>query len=71
MKLAQVVLTIILSIAAAFITTQYVGNMPTNQPAHETAYDRVMRTKTLRCGYIPYSYVFKIDPRVQTQLSHQ
>jgi ABC-type amino acid transport substrate-binding protein len=27
-----------------------------------STYDRVLKTKTLRCGYIPYSYFFKVDP---------
>ncbi len=30
-------------------------------PARESAYDRVMRTGTLRCGYIPYDPVIKVD----------
>ena len=31
----------------------------------ETANERVIRTKTLRCGYIPYSYFFKLDPNTR------
>ena len=31
----------------------------------ETSYERVMRTRTIRCGYIPYSPAVMIDPNTK------
>lgn len=55
-------------IAIAAVTSFVVGTqvVPSKNDVHkETAYERVMRTNTLRCGYIPYSYAFKIDPNTK------
>jgi ABC-type amino acid transport substrate-binding protein len=43
---------------AHFSTPQTVG---TNAAAKETAYQRVLRTKTLRCGYVVYPPLLKKD----------
>ena len=32
------------------------------QSKHESAYDRVMRTGTLKCGYMPWPPFFSLDP---------
>jgi ABC-type amino acid transport substrate-binding protein len=31
----------------------------------ESVYERVIRMQTLRCGYIPYSYFFRVDPNTK------
>lgn len=54
MKYSQLVLTIILSAAVSFAVGMYAaprGGAPA-QPVKETAYERVIRTNTLRCGYV-------------------
>ncbi len=57
MKFAQIFLVILISIAAAAITTKFVGSGQ-QIVTHETAYDRVMRTGTLRCAYIQWPVLF-------------
>ncbi len=37
----------------------------THSARAETAYDRVMRTGTLRCGFVPWPPGFEIDPNTQ------
>jgi ABC-type amino acid transport substrate-binding protein len=62
-KYFQLVLTILLSAAVAFATVKYVGADKALAPAvQESAFDRVMRTKTLRCSYVIYEPYFMIDP---------
>ncbi len=34
----------------------------THAAEKETAYNRIIRTQTIRCGYVPYSVYFQIDP---------
>jgi ABC-type amino acid transport substrate-binding protein len=63
MKLSQITLIIILSFAVAFATVKYVA--PYNSATaieKESVYDRVMRTKTLRCSYVIDEPYFMIDP---------
>jgi hypothetical protein len=50
MKLGQLVLVIILSVAAAIVTVHYADGTHGAMPARETAYERVMRTRTLGLG---------------------
>ena len=65
MKFSQLLLVILISIAAAIGTTLLVT--PHHQesmsiPVQETAYDRVLRTGILRCGYADWPpYVFTKD----------
>ena len=66
MKLPHIILIVALSFVTAFGTVFYFGaglrnlNAPT---AHESAYDRVLRTGVLRCGYTDWPPdVFVKDP---------
>jgi ABC-type amino acid transport substrate-binding protein len=67
MKFVQFLLVIALSVAAAFITAFYIvpkyqGNAAP-AAANESAYDRVLRTGILRCGYADWPpYGFTKDP---------
>ena len=56
MKFPQLTLVIFLSIATTFVTTRIVAEKHASAPtiAQETAYARVMRTGTLRCGWLSY-----------------
>ena len=64
------ILTLILAGVVSYVTAKAVqprASTPTTTEAkvkksYESVYDRVMRTGKIRCGYIPYSYAFKIDP---------
>lgn len=56
MKPSHLFLVIILSCATAFATTYYIGSRSNNASspqieAKETAFDRIIKTNTLRCGY--------------------
>jgi ABC-type amino acid transport substrate-binding protein len=65
MKLPQLVLTILLSAAVAFVTGKYVVPQGAGEKAivQESAYDRVLRTGILRCGYADWPpAVFAKDP---------
>jgi polar amino acid transport system substrate-binding protein len=65
MKPANTIITaVILSVIAAFITVKVVvpknPALSENSAKKESAYDRVMRTGVIRCGYIPYApYLIK------------
>lgn len=66
MKLTQIVLTFILSFIVAFATVKYiVPNKTASVATKETAYERVLRTGTIRCGYLPYSPEIIIDPNTK------
>ena len=59
MKLYHVILVILLSAVTAFGTASFMGSPggksgASPSAARESAYDRVMRTGTLRCGYAQY-----------------
>ncbi|MDR3424265.1 MAG: transporter substrate-binding domain-containing protein [Alphaproteobacteria bacterium] len=63
MKFPHVILALILSVAAAYATTSYViSKNSTNTPRRETAYERVMQTGTIRCGYLLYPKFVERDP---------
>ncbi len=61
MKFLHILLVIILSLATAYLTARYVApHGGTAVAAKETAYDRVLRTGVLRCGYgdwPPYAFM--------------
>ena len=65
MKFSQIILIIILSSLIAFLGAYFVvvkgtGDKPTVQ---ESAYDRVLRTGVIRCGYADWPpYVLRKDP---------
>lgn len=67
MKLSQaltlVLTSVIITIAVAFFLFAPKGATFTSAPAHkETAYERVMRTRTIRCGYATSPPVLVRDP---------
>jgi len=51
-KFFHLIRVIVLSAASAFAVTHYAGPVSQTAQVKETAYQRVMRTGTLRCGYI-------------------
>ena len=55
-----VVLSVILSVVVMSFVGHGMGDKKSS--AVESTYDRVMRTGTLRCGYINYPPHFQIDP---------
>lgn len=62
MKLLHVFLVALLSAAIAFGTATWVSrNASTVNGTHESTYDRVMRTGTLRCGYLQYPLFVERD----------
>ena len=64
MKLSQLALVLVLAAAVAFGVVKVTvpnGAAPAAQ-AKETAFERVMRTNTLRCAYYPYAPVTIKDP---------
>ena len=64
MKLPQLLLVLLLSIAAGAASALYVSrHQGTAVATTESSYDRVLRTGTLRCGYADWPpYVFMKDP---------
>ncbi len=66
MKIAELIIVAILSIVMAFGTTTFVNWHQQNVPAaHETAFERIMRTNTLRCGYAVATPWFVVDPNTK------
>ncbi|MDR3425226.1 MAG: transporter substrate-binding domain-containing protein [Alphaproteobacteria bacterium] len=56
-------LLVIVAAALALVVQNFVLHKEAHDTAKtETAYERVMRTGTLRCGYTPYSIGFMKDP---------
>ncbi|MGE4352429.1 MAG: substrate-binding periplasmic protein, partial [Bdellovibrionales bacterium] len=56
MKLLHLLIVMILAAATAFAVGKYMGPKSEQTAAHkETAFERVIRTNTLRCGYIQYA----------------
>ncbi|MFA6279732.1 MAG: transporter substrate-binding domain-containing protein [Bdellovibrionales bacterium] len=56
-KLSSLLLMVVIAVVASYGTMRFVdrGILPTAQTAaKESAYDRVMRTQAIRCGYIVY-----------------
>jgi ABC-type amino acid transport substrate-binding protein len=63
-KSSSLLLTVIIAAVTALAVTWIAGprtNVAT-PPVKESAYDRVMRTKTLRCGYVVYPQSLMKDP---------
>jgi len=62
-KFSQIALPVVLSFAVAFVTGRYVvpDRMSSVQTVKESAYDRVMRTGVIRCGYINWMPVVAKD----------
>ncbi len=51
MKFSQILLVIVLACVSSFIAARYTAPNGATPQARETAYERVIRTQTLRCGY--------------------
>ena len=66
MKLSHFILVIILSIVTTIATAYVIGARwhggNSQSILRETAYERVMRTGTLRCAYVVYPSLFERDP---------
>ncbi len=62
MKLSHIALTVLLSAATAFGVVHYAGPNSEQETKKETAFERVMRTNTLRCGYYVFPPVVMRDP---------
>ncbi len=63
MKISQIALVVLLSAATAFAVGHYNAPQDTQGTAtKETAFQRVMRTNKLRCGYVLYDFVVNKDP---------
>ncbi|MFA6279181.1 MAG: transporter substrate-binding domain-containing protein [Bdellovibrionales bacterium] len=62
MKLSQIVLIVALSAVTAFAVGKYTTHAERTATAGETAFDRVTRTNTLRCGYATATPWFMTDP---------
>jgi ABC-type amino acid transport substrate-binding protein len=62
MKSAQILLVVLLSAAVAFGTATYTKNETSLPTQKETAFQRVTRTNTLRCGYYIYPQFMERDP---------
>ena len=67
MKLTHLALVILLSAGTAFAVGKYAAPQSATQPsaAKETAYQRVMRTGTIRCQYLLYPKFIERDPNTQ------
>ncbi|NTU76596.1 MAG: amino acid ABC transporter substrate-binding protein [Alphaproteobacteria bacterium] len=63
MKIAQVVLIAVIAVGATLATQQVVGLRGAQAPQKETAFERVTRTNTLRCGYAIATPWFTLDPK--------
>ncbi|MDD3182550.1 MAG: transporter substrate-binding domain-containing protein [Alphaproteobacteria bacterium] len=62
MKLAQLLLIIVLSAGTAFAVGHYAVPSSEQTQTKETAYQRVMRTGTIRCQYLLYPQFIDRDP---------
>jgi len=62
MKLSQIALVIALSAVTAFAVGKYTATPPSTTAKQETAFERVMRTGTLRCGYYVFAPATIRDP---------
>ncbi|MDX1921915.1 MAG: transporter substrate-binding domain-containing protein [Alphaproteobacteria bacterium] len=63
MKFGQVLFAVVLSVIASVGVVSWYHRQEIGQSKQESAYERVLRTKTLRCGYADWPpYVFKKDP---------
>jgi len=61
-NLLVIVLAVVLSIATSLYIVRQVHPATEASAPSESAYDRVMRTGTIRCGYTPYSVGLMKDP---------
>ena len=62
MKISEIALVVALSAVTAFAVGKYNSASTTVAAKQETAFERVMRTGTLRCGYIISPPFLAVDP---------
>jgi len=62
MKTQQLIILVILAVGAGYFGAQYAPHGNTTEAKKESAYERVLRTKTLRCGYAQYDPMVRKDP---------
>ena len=65
MKFSQIVLIAVISAIAAFATVASTGKSGSAPTTKESAYERVMKTGTLRCGYVLYPQFMERDPNTK------
>ena len=66
MKPAQILLTVLLSATVAFAVGRYApAPSMQNETKKETAFERVMRTRTLRCAYVVRPPHILVDPNTK------
>lgn len=69
MKIAHVLLTIIIAVAASLGTAHFVSSQPSAAVATKpSAYDRIKSSNTIKCGYAPHTGFLEKDPNTN-QLS--
>lgn len=63
MKSLNLIVILIVGLLAGWVGGTVVRTQPNaSAPSHETAYDRVMKTRVLRCGYVLYAPAVMKDP---------
>jgi ABC-type amino acid transport substrate-binding protein len=62
MKLHHILMLIIIALGAGYGGARLATTPSTTEAKKETAYERVMRTQTIRCGYFPYAPMLTRDP---------
>jgi ABC-type amino acid transport substrate-binding protein len=63
----NIIVTILFAIIAAYLTVQSASNPhELKTAAKESAYERVLRTNTLRCGYVNWQPYYVKDPNTGT-----
>ncbi|MDX2027482.1 MAG: transporter substrate-binding domain-containing protein [Alphaproteobacteria bacterium] len=65
MKLFHILLIIVLSFATAFGTAHYLISPPKTDMVEGSAFDRVMKSSTLRCGYAVATPWFTVEPNTK------
>lgn len=68
MKAGSVIAVVLLSALTALAVVK--ATVPDAQGAQETAFHHVMRTQTIRCGYIISPPFFALDPQNGGQVRH-
>lgn len=63
MRISHLVLVVFLSCVSAFVTVKFLNR--NSAGAQETAFERVVRTNTLRCGYYVFPPITSRDVKTQ------
>lgn len=62
MKFSHLILVILIALGAGYMGATLTPSATTAEAKKETAYERVMRTQTIRCGYFAYEPFLYKDP---------